>query len=68
MTLTKGVVLMECFNEIDDPRKASNGTRDDFREMLVMAIVGVLSDCDSVEDITSTLSDSKPPICRCHHV
>lgn len=53
MSATKGLVLMECLNEIDDPRKASNGTRHDFREMLVMAIAGVLSDCDSVEDVAA---------------
>ena len=53
MTPTKGMILMECLNEIDDPRQASNGTRHDFREMLVMAIAAVLSDCDSVEDIAA---------------
>jgi hypothetical protein len=53
MTATKGMVLMECLNEIDDPRKASNGTRHDFREMRVMAIAGVLSDCEIVEDIAA---------------
>lgn len=39
---------MDC---LDDPRRPSNGTLHDFREILVMAIAAVLSDCDTVEDI-----------------
>jgi len=44
---------MECLREIDDPRKPSNGTRHDLREMLVMSIAAFLSDCDNVEDIAA---------------
>ncbi len=42
---------MDCLSTIDDPRKPSNGTLHDFREILVIAIAAVLSDCDTVEDI-----------------
>jgi hypothetical protein len=41
---------MDCFSSIDDPRRPSNKTLHDFREILVMAIAAVLSDCDTVED------------------
>ena len=43
--------LMSCLTEIDDPRSPSNGTLHDFREILVMAVAAMLSDCDTVEDI-----------------
>lgn len=42
--------LMDCLNEIDDPRAASNGTLYDFREMLVIAICASLCDMDTCED------------------
>lgn len=42
--------LMDCLNEIDDPRGASNGTLYDFREMLVIAICASLCDMDTCED------------------
>lgn len=42
---------MDYLGEIDDPRKPSNGTRHDFREIPVIAIAAVLSDSDTVEDI-----------------
>jgi predicted transposase YbfD/YdcC len=42
---------MAGLNELEDPRKASNGTRHDFREMLVIAVCAMLSDADSFEDI-----------------
>jgi predicted transposase YbfD/YdcC len=42
---------MDYLIEIDDPRKASNGTLHDFQEILVIAIAAMLSDCDTVEDI-----------------
>ena len=45
------VSLMSYLAEIDDPRKPSNGTLHDFREILVIMIAAVLSDCDTVEDI-----------------
>lgn len=51
MRATEGGCLMECLSEIDDPRKPSNGTLHDFREILVIMIAAVLSDCDTVEDI-----------------
>jgi predicted transposase YbfD/YdcC len=51
MTATKGASLMGCLNEIDDPRKPSNGTLHDLREILVIAIAATLSDSDTVEDI-----------------
>ena len=43
---------MSYLDEIDDPRKPSNGTLHDFREILVILIAAVFSDCDTVEDIT----------------
>ena len=51
MASTKGTNLIDLLGEIDDPRKPSNGTLHDFREILVIAIAAVLSDCDTVEDI-----------------
>jgi hypothetical protein len=42
---------MSCLTEIDDPRSPSNGTLHDFREILVMAVAAMLSDCDTVEEI-----------------
>lgn len=42
---------MDCLNLIEDPRSPSNGTRHDFREILVIAICAMLSDADSFEDI-----------------
>lgn len=42
---------MDCLDEIDDPRKPSNGTLHDFQEILVIAIAAMLSDSDTVEDI-----------------
>lgn len=51
MGATKGMILMDCLSEIDDPRRPSNGTLHDFREMLVIAVAAALSDSDNVEDI-----------------
>jgi hypothetical protein len=42
---------MSHLGEIDDPRKSSNGALHDFREILLILIGAVLSDCDTVEDI-----------------
>ena len=42
--------LMDCLDEIEDPRAASNGTLYDFREMLVIAICASLCDMDTCED------------------
>ena len=47
MTATNGASLMGCLNEIDDPRKPSNGTLHDLREILVIAIAATLSDSDT---------------------
>lgn len=44
--------LMDCLDEIEDPRDASNGTRYDFREMLVIAICASLCDMDTCEDFS----------------
>ena len=41
---------MTLLNEVDDPRKPSNGTLHDFQEILVIAICAVLSDADNVDD------------------
>lgn len=41
---------MDCLDDIDDPRAASNGTLYDFREMLVIAICASLCDMDTCED------------------
>jgi predicted transposase YbfD/YdcC len=51
MAATNGVNLMSCLVDIDDPRKPSNGTRHDFREILVISIAAMLSDSDTIEDI-----------------
>ena len=56
MTVTTKASLMCCLKEVDDPRKPSNGTLHDFREILVMAIAAVLSDCDTIEDIAHCVS------------
>lgn len=42
--------LMDCLDEIEAPRAASNGTLYDFREMLVIAICASLCDMDTCED------------------
>jgi len=42
--------LMDCLDEIEDPRAVSNGTLYDFREMLVIAICASLCDMDTCED------------------
>lgn len=42
---------MDCMSELDDPRGASNGTRHDFREILVISICAMLSNADSFDDI-----------------
>jgi len=42
--------LMDCLDEIDDPRAASNGTLYDFREILVIAICASLCDMDTCAD------------------
>jgi len=44
------ISLMDCLDEIEDPRKPSNGTLHNFREMLVIAICACLCDQDSCED------------------
>lgn len=42
---------MRGLKELLDPRKASNETRHDFLEMLVIAIFALEPDADSFEDI-----------------
>jgi predicted transposase YbfD/YdcC len=42
--------LMDCLDEIEDPRSASNGMLYDFREVLVIAICASLCDMDTCED------------------
>jgi len=42
---------MEKLSELEDPRQPSNGTRHDFREILVIAVCARLSDADAFEDI-----------------
>jgi predicted transposase YbfD/YdcC len=44
--------LMDCLDDIEDPRAASNGTLYDFREMLVIAICASLCDMDTCEDFS----------------
>ncbi len=51
MPAKKGRSLMDCLSEVEDPRRASNGTLHDFQELLVIAVAAMLSDCDTVEDI-----------------
>jgi hypothetical protein len=46
-----GVCLVDCLDEIDDPRKPSNGTLNDFQGILVIVIAVMSSDSDNVEDI-----------------
>ena len=46
-----GTNLMDCLALIEDPRRPSNGTLHDFREILVIAVCAMLSDADNVEDI-----------------
>jgi hypothetical protein len=41
---------MTLLNEVDDPRRPSNGTLHDFQEILVIALYAVLSDADNVDD------------------
>lgn len=51
MEPTSSANLMDYVSMLDDPRRASNGTLHDFREILVIAICAMLSDADNVEDI-----------------
>jgi ATP-dependent Clp protease ATP-binding subunit ClpA len=44
---------MEKLSELEDPRQPSNGTRHDFREILVIAVCAMLS--DAAGDITAAL-------------
>lgn len=46
-----GLDGMYC-GELDDPRQASNGTRHDFQEILVISICAILSNADSFDDIS----------------
>jgi hypothetical protein len=41
----------EKLGELEDPRHPGNGTRHDFREILVIAVCAMLSDADSFEVI-----------------
>lgn len=53
MSTPAGTSLMDCLSCVEDPRMPSNGTRHDFREILVIAICAMLSDADSFEDIAA---------------
>jgi predicted transposase YbfD/YdcC len=44
---------MQALEQIEDPRRPSNGTLHDLREILVIAICAVLSDAESFEDIAA---------------
>jgi predicted transposase YbfD/YdcC len=44
---------MDMLNEVEDPRKPSNGTLHNFQEILVIAICAVLSDSDNVDDFAA---------------
>jgi predicted transposase YbfD/YdcC len=50
---TSGTTLMALLNEVEDPRKPSNGTLHNFQEILVIALCAVLSDADSVDDFAA---------------
>lgn len=52
MSATQRGSLTIFLDEIDDAREPSNGTLYNFRGILVILIAAVLSDCDTVEDIT----------------
>lgn len=42
---------MQAIEQIENPRRSSNGTQHDLRELLVIDICTVLSDAASFEDI-----------------
>lgn len=44
---------MQAIEQIEDPRRPSNGTLHDLREILVIAICAVLSDVDTFEEIVA---------------
>lgn len=44
---------MTLLNEVEDPRKPSNGTLHNFQEILMIAICAVLSDADNVDDFAA---------------
>ena len=44
---------MTLLNEVEDPRRPSNGTLHNFQEILVIAICAVLSDADNVDDFAA---------------
>ena len=49
--MKEGAALMDVLAGLEDPRKLSNGTRHEFREILVMTIAAALSDCDTMENV-----------------
>jgi hypothetical protein len=55
--------LMDCLDEIDKPRSASNGTLYDFREILVIAIFVSLGDMDNCENF-SLWAEARQPWLR----
>lgn len=50
---SSGTALMTLLNEVEDPRRPSNGTLHDFREILVIAICAALSDADNADDFAA---------------
>jgi len=44
--------LMDCLDELEDPREACNGTLHDFRELLVIAICASFRGIDTCEDFS----------------
>jgi hypothetical protein len=50
---TSGTTLMALLNEVEDPRKPSNGTLHNVQEIRVIAICAVLSDADNVDDFAA---------------
>src|SRR6185369_10212342 len=52
--------LMDCLDEIKDPRDACNGTRYDFREMLVITISASLCDMNTCEDFSFWVEARQP--------
>ena len=50
---TSRTTLMTLLNEIEYPRRPSNGTLHDFQEIRVIAICAVLSDAENVDDFAA---------------
>jgi hypothetical protein len=63
--MTNRAKLICCLREVDDPRKRSYGALHDFMEILLIARLAVLSDCETVEDIALRRRNKQSSLRQC---